>query len=119
MQDDRNAAAKADDLDGVWRALANRVRRQMLDLLKEGPVTTGDMSNAFPGLSRFAVMQHLKVLEEAKLLTVIRDGRTRYNYINPIPIQQVYDRWVSRYMQPWTGALTSLKHELETREDTA
>ena len=55
----------------------------------------------------------------AELVTAIRQGRLRYNYINPVPIQRIYDRWVSRYMQPWTDALTSLKHDLEAREETA
>lgn len=106
-----------DDSDGVWRALANGVRRRMLDLLMDGPMTTGALADHFPALSRFAVMQHLKVLEEAELIVPIRDGRQRFNYLNPVPIQQVYDRWVSRYMQPWTDALTSLKHQLEEVED--
>ena len=91
----------------------------MLDLLMDGPLTTGAVAESFPALSRFAVMQHLNVLHEARLITAIREGRLRYNYINPVPIQRIYDRWVSRYMQPWTDALTSLKHDLETREETA
>ena len=119
MQDDPRTTDSHDDLDPTWRALANATRRRMLDLMMDGPVSTGAMVEAFPDLSRFAVMQHLKVLEDASLLTVIRDGRVRYNYINPVPIQHIYDRWVSHYMQPWTDALTSLKHDLEAREDTA
>ena len=105
-----------DDLDAVWRALSNPVRRRALDLLGDGPLTTGELSDRFPELSRFAVMQHLGVLEEAELVVAVRRGRSRYNYLNPIPIQRIYDRWVSRYMQPWTDALTSMKHELEARE---
>lgn len=104
------------DGDAVWKALANPVRREMLDLLFEGPRTTGDLADHFPDLSRFAVMQHLKVLEEAELVIPVREGRQRYNYLNAVPIQQVYDRWVSRYMQPWTSALTGLKAELEERD---
>lgn len=109
--------SEVDDLDAVWRALSNPVRRRMLDLLKAGPLTTGALSERFPELSRFAVMQHLGVLVEAELVLPVRDGRARYNYLNPVPIQQIYDRWVSRYMQPWTDALTSLKHELEARDE--
>lgn len=100
----------------VWRALANATRRRMLDILMEGPLTTGDLAERFADLSRFAVMQHLKVLEEGDLVLVVREGRKRYNYLNPVPIQRVYNRWVSRYMQPWTDALTSLKRDLEERE---
>lgn len=105
-----------DEVDGVWKALANPVRRRMLDLLYEGPLTTGDLAERFTELSRFAVMQHLRVLTEAELVVAVREGRQRYNYLNAVPIQQVYDRWVSRYMQPWTSALTSLKAELEENE---
>ena len=108
--------ARNEELDDVWRALANPVRRRVLDILAEGPLTTGDLAGRFPHLSRFAVMQHLKVLEDADLVVPRRSGRERYNYLNPIPVQRIYERWVSRYMRPWTDALTSLKHELEERE---
>ncbi len=84
-----------------------------------GPRTTGELAEAFSGLSRFAVMQHLKVLEGAELVTVVHDGRLRYNYINAVPIQRIYDRWVSRHMKPWADALTSLQHTLENRKETA
>ncbi len=103
------------DDEAVWKALSNPTRRGMLDLLRDGPLTTGALAERFPDLSRFAVMQHLKVLTAADLVVPVRDGRERYNYLNPVPIQQLYDRWVSRYMQPWTDALTSLKTELEDR----
>lgn len=106
----------SDDLDDVWRALSNPVRRRILDLLVEGPLTTGTLSERFADLSRFAVMQHLKVLEQADLVVPRRSGRERHNYLNPVPVQRIYERWVSRYMRPWTDALTSLKHELEERE---
>ena len=119
MQEDRPITRDAEKLDPVWRALSNPVRRQMLDLLTDGPLTTGALVDELGELSRFAVMQHLKVLEGANLVSAVRKGRLRYNYINPVPIQQIYDRWVSRYMQPWTDALTSLKRDLEAREDSA
>lgn len=105
----------SDGQDAVWKALANPVRRAMLDVLSEGPARTGDLGRHFPDLSRFAVMQHLRVLEDADLVIPVRKGRERFNYLNPVPIQQVYERWVSRYMQPWADALTSLKHGLESR----
>lgn len=105
-----------EELDPVWRALSNAVRRRILDLLMDGPRTTSELADFFPDLSRFAVMQHLSVLAEADLVVPVRDGRLRYNYINPVPIQRIYDRWVSRYMKPWTDALTSLKTALEAHE---
>jgi DNA-binding transcriptional ArsR family regulator len=103
-----------EDLEPVWRALASPHRRAILDLLRDGPMTTGDLAAKFPSHSRFAVMQHLLVLERGGLVTRRRDGRMKFNYLNPIPIQQIYDRWVSRYQQPWAEALISLKGELES-----
>ena len=102
-----------DDLDPVWRALANPIRRKMLDILRPGPRTTGDLAAEFPELSRFAVMQHLGVLEEGKLVVRRKSGRRRFNYLNPIPIQQMYQRWVSHYQRPWAESLVALKGELE------
>ena len=102
-----------DDLDPVWRALASPVRRRVLDLLRDGPLSTGELAASFPRLSRFAVMQHLGVLVDADLVTTHRDGRTRLNFLNPVPIQRIYSRWVSRYQGPWTEALVALKGELE------
>jgi DNA-binding transcriptional ArsR family regulator len=101
------------DLDPVWRALANPIRRQMLDVLRDGACTTGDLAGRFPHLSRFAVMQHLRVLEAGSLVVHRRHGRQRLNSLNPVPIQQIFDRWVSRYQQPWLEALVGLKGELE------
>jgi len=104
-----------DDLEPVWRALSNPIRRRMLDFLREGPRTTGDLTDRFPDHSRFAVMQHLGVLEEGGLIVVRRRGRERFNFLNPVPIQQIYDRWVSKYQQPWAAGLTALKTDLESR----
>ena len=108
-------------MERVWKALASDVRREILDLLRDGPRTTGALASEFPKLTRFAVMQHLRVLEGAELVIPRREGRERYNYLNPVPIQQLYDRWVARYMKPWTEALVSLQTTLETEshEDSA
>ncbi len=102
-----------DDLETAWRGLANPLRRRMLDELKAGPLATGELALRFPELSRFAVMQHLGVLEEGGLVVRRKDGRQTYNYLNPVPIQQIYHRWVEQFQQPWTEALVSLKNELE------
>ena len=107
------------DNDAVWRALANPVRRRILDLLAAEPLTTGALAEAFPGLSRFAVMQHLKVLEEAELVVPRREGRQRFNHLNAVPIQRIYRRWVSRYTGRWADALVALKDELEDTDDEA
>ncbi len=105
--------SEPEELAQVWKALANATRRALLDHLRGGPLTTGDLCDRFPALSRFAVMQHLRVLEGADLVVHRKAGRRRYNYLNPAPIQQIYSRWVSGYMQPWTEALVGLKHQLE------
>ncbi|HWD38449.1 MAG TPA: helix-turn-helix domain-containing protein [Fimbriimonas sp.] len=83
------------DSDTVWRALASPHRRTLLDLLRSGPKTTGELARELPALSRFAVMQHLGVLEEAKLVLYRKEGRKRMNYANPIPLREIYERWVS------------------------
>jgi DNA-binding transcriptional ArsR family regulator len=102
-----------DDLLPVWKALANPLRRELLDLLRDGPVSTGELASRFPKHSRFAVMQHLAVLEKASLVVPHREGRTRLNYLNPVPIQRIYHRWVSNYQEPWAESLVSLKGTLE------
>jgi DNA-binding transcriptional ArsR family regulator len=102
-----------DDLEDVWRALANPIRRRMLDILRESPQSTGELADAFAEHSRFAVMQHLRVLERADLVVHRREGRLRLNYLNPVPIQRIYHRWVSRYQEPWAESLVALKGTLE------
>jgi DNA-binding transcriptional ArsR family regulator len=113
----RDPAAEhpADELDPVWKALSNAIRRRMLDLLRDGPLTTSDLAERFERLSRFAVMQHLRVLVDAELVTIRRAGRRRFNYLNPVPIQRIHDRWVSRYRRHWAEALVDLKTELESQ----
>lgn len=102
-----------DELAATWRALANPLRREILDLLRDGPRTTGALALRFPDHSRFAVMQHLRALEAGGLVVARRRGRQRFNYLNPVPIQRIYDRWVRRYQQHWTESLVDLKQALE------
>lgn len=78
----------------VWRVLASPQRRELLDLLRDQPRTTGDLADAMPSLSRFAVMQHLGVLTDAGLVIVERRGRHRFNTLNPVPLRRWYERWV-------------------------
>jgi len=82
------------DSDTVWRALSSPHRRRLLDALRDGPRTTGQLVRELPALSRFAVMQHLGVLGEANLVLFRKEGRTRLNYANPIPLRELYERWV-------------------------
>jgi DNA-binding transcriptional ArsR family regulator/uncharacterized protein YndB with AHSA1/START domain len=103
--------------ESVWRALASPHRRKLLDLLKEGPRTTGQLSKEMPDLSRFAVMQHLGVLEEAGMIVVERRGRTRRNYLNPIPIRQLYERWMRSHSSTAAEAALHLKRYAESTSE--
>jgi DNA-binding transcriptional ArsR family regulator len=106
-----------DDLDHVWRALANPNRRRMLDLMRDRPMTTGELAEAL-GENRFVVMQHLALLREARLVTVIAEGRRRINFLNPIPIQHIYERWVGKYQGDWASALVGLKRTVERQTES-
>ncbi len=103
----------ADELEPVWKALANPVRREILDRLREGALATGELVLHFPDISRYAVMQHLGVLTEANLVIPKKDGRVRMNHLNAVPIRMIYERWVSRYEGQWASALTGLKRSIE------
>jgi len=98
---------------GVWRALNNPHRRRILDLLRSGPKTTGELSLGEPDVSRFAVMQHLGVLVDANLVIVRRRGRFRYNHLNPVPLREWYERWVSPLADRTAGELTALRRHVE------
>lgn len=102
------------DDDAVFRALADSTRRAVLDALfaRDGQ-TVGALCALFPHMTRFGVMKHLGVLEAANLLVVQREGRTKVHFINPVPIQQVADRWIGKYARPVTRGLVDLQHQLE------
>ncbi len=99
--------------DAVFKALANGLRREILDALKEAPRTTGMLCEQFSSLDRCTVMQHLKVLEEAGLVLVKREGRERWNHLNALPIQAIHDRWISQYAGHAMSVLTALQRKLE------
>lgn len=102
-----------DPLEPVWRALSDPTRRAILDLLRAAPKTTGDLAAAFP-LTRFAIMKHLDVLVGAGLVVVRREGRERWNHLNPIPLQEMHERWVRPYEALWAAPLVRLKDQLES-----
>ena len=106
-------SAECQQSDGIWKALADPTRRGVLDLLSAGPMTTGTIARAFEPLSRTGVMKHLDVLEAAGLLVVRREGRVRWNHLNPMPIQRIHDRWVSLHLRGTASALSRLKDHLE------
>jgi uncharacterized protein YndB with AHSA1/START domain len=102
-------------MDEVFRALADPTRRSLLDeLFREDGQTLGALERRLP-MTRFGVMKHLKVLEEAGLVVTRRRGREKLHFLNPVPIRLVHDRWVSKYAEPWAATLTGLKHRLEAR----
>ena len=105
----------SNDLDAVWKALADRTRREILDLLRDGPRTTTEIVAQFPRLSRFGVMKHIDVLREARLITTRDEGRQRINSLNVVPIRAIYDRWVNKFQDHWVGKLTAGKRAAERR----
>src|ERR1700722_5537754 len=101
----------------LWRALASPWRRRLLDLLRNGPATTSALAAQLPELSRFAVMQHLGVLADAGVVLVELRGRDRFNYINPVPLREWYERWVQPMADADAAALLMLKRTVEQEED--
>jgi DNA-binding transcriptional ArsR family regulator len=103
----------SDRHDRVFKALSSSVRRQMLDDLRDQPLTTGTLCAHFAELDRCTVMQHLKVLEDAELVTVVRRGRERWNHLNPLPIHDIHERWIGPYAARAVAMLGRLKADLE------
>jgi uncharacterized protein YndB with AHSA1/START domain/DNA-binding transcriptional ArsR family regulator len=100
-------------MDAVFKALADPTRRSLLDeLFREDGQTLGALEGRLP-MTRFGVMKHLRVLEEAGLVTTRRQGREKLHFLNPVPIRLVHDRWVSKYAEPWAATLSGLKRHLE------
>jgi DNA-binding transcriptional ArsR family regulator len=97
----------------VFRALADPTRRAVLDALFERDgQTAGALCARFPEMTRFGVAKHLRILEEANLLTTARRGRTKLHFLNPVPIAQIAHRWISKYAAPYATALVELDHQI-------
>ena len=107
----------ADELDAVWKALSDPTRREILDLLRQGPRTTTEIVNEFPHLTRFGVMKHIDVLRAAGLINTREEGRQRVNSLNAVPIRQIYERWVSRYEDFWADQLLRLSEDVQAGRD--
>ena len=100
-------------MDAVFRALADATRRGLLDeLFKADGQSLSALERRVP-MTRFGVMKHLKVLEEAGLVVTKRRGREKLHFLNPVPIRLVHDRWVSKFAEPWAATLSELKKNLE------
>jgi DNA-binding transcriptional ArsR family regulator len=105
--------SRTDKQDAIFKALGDARRRKILDLLKEGPRTTGELCARFRSLDRCTVMQHLGVLEKAGLIIVKREGRLRWNYLNPLPVKEIFDRWISEYAVGAVNLLSRMKKDME------
>ena len=103
----------AKDLDHIWKALSDPTRREILDLLRDGPRQTTEIVEQFPHLSRFGVMKHLDVLREAGLVNTRSEGRRRINSLNVSPIRQIMERWIHKYEAYWTNTLLRVKDAAE------
>ena len=112
MLADTHVLNGSDPLAELWRALSDPTRRSILELLRRAPQTTGEIARAFPQ-SRFAVMKHLDVLTSAGLVVVRRKGRERWNHLNAVPLQQLYESWVKPYEATWAKSLIRFKNAAE------
>jgi len=102
----------------AFRALSDPSRRHLLDqLFERDGQTLGQLTASLPQMTRFGVMRHLGVLEEAGLITTRRAGRKKLHFLNAVPIRLIHDRWVSKYAEPWAAGLSGLKRHLESEED--
>jgi uncharacterized protein YndB with AHSA1/START domain/DNA-binding transcriptional ArsR family regulator len=106
--------------DRVFRTLADPTRRLLLDTLFERDgQSLGELHAAVSGMTRFGVMKHLRLLEGAGLVVAHKVGREKLHYLNPVPVQLIHDRWVSKYTRPKASALADLKAELEGSDQMA
>jgi uncharacterized protein YndB with AHSA1/START domain/DNA-binding transcriptional ArsR family regulator len=111
--------AEVDPMVPVFRALGDPSRRRLLDrLFERDGQTLGELCSYLPEMTRFGVMRHLDVLEAADLITTRRAGREKRHYLNPVPIRRLHDRWISKYAEPFVGAMSAMKQHLETPMDT-
>ena len=101
------------NLDPIWKALSDPTRREILDVLRDGPRQTTELVERFPRLSRFGVIKHLEVLREAGLVNTRSEGRRRINSLKVAPIRQILERWISKYEAYWTNTLLRVKESAE------
>ena len=105
--------AGVDDDDHVFKALADPTRRLLLDRLFERDGRTLTDLESQVEMSRFGVMKHLRLLEDAGLVVTRKQGREKHHFLNPVPIRLLHDRWIDKYTERRVSALTDLKRELE------
>lgn len=101
-------------MDTVFKALADDGRRALLDALRERDgQSLGELCEVLPDMTRFGVMKHLRVLEDAHLVVVERVGRSKHHHLNPIPIREIHDRWIAPYREPMVAGLLALRDRAE------
>ena len=108
----------AKDSGDIWKALADPTRREILDLLRDGPQQTTAIVERFPNLSRFGVMKHLDVLREAGLVNTRSEGRQRINSLNAAPLRDVIERWIGKYEAYWANTLLRVREAAEADSKT-
>ena len=102
----------------MFKALADHGRRRLLDALYERDgQPLGDLCDVLPDMTRFGVMKHLSVLEDAGLVVAHKSGRTKLHYLNPVPIREIHARWITKYAQPTLDAMLALRRQVQS--DTA
>jgi DNA-binding transcriptional ArsR family regulator len=101
-------------VDDVFKALADAGRRALLDALRlDDGQSLGELCEVLPDMTRFGVMKHLRVLEDAHLVVAEKVGRSKLHYLNPVPIREIHDRWISRYAEPFVSGLLALRDRAE------
>jgi DNA-binding transcriptional ArsR family regulator len=103
-------------VDEVFKALADAGRRALLDALRSRDgQTLNELCEVLPDMTRFGVMKHLQVLEQAHLVVTERSGRSKLHYLNPVPIREIHDRWISRYAEPIVVGMLALRDAAEAQ----
>jgi DNA-binding transcriptional ArsR family regulator len=101
-------------VDEVFKAVADVGRRALLDALRERDgQTVGELCETLPDMTRFGVMKHLRILEDAHLVVTERAGRSKHHYLNPVPIREIHDRWIAPYREPLVAGLLALRARAE------
>jgi len=108
--------SKSADTDLLFKALADSSRRKLLDLLQAHDGRTLNQLCEHLDMTRQGVTQHLNVLEAANLIGIVRRGREKLHFLNPVPLQEIYERWIAKFEKPRLEALSALKHRLENND---
>ncbi len=104
-----------DELSTLFKALGHPIRRGILDILKQSAKTTGELNEYFPEVTRYSIMKHLSILEEENLIVVKREGKFRRNYLNAVPLQEMHNRWVGKYMEANANSLLKIRSLVENK----